>query len=103
MVLAEVEATRGRETERRIAWLTLFLGLTSGAIVALIGHTKGGAGLAIGTVLAWLNFRWLRRGANTFALASKGQAGSEEPGIPTGTYFLMLFRYCFIALAVYTS
>ncbi len=101
MVLAEVEATRGRETERRIAWLTLFLGLTSGAIVALIGHTKWGAGLAIGTVLAWLNFRWLRRGANTFALASKAQAGSEEPRVPTGTYFLMLFRYGLIALAVY--
>ena len=97
----EVEATRGRLTERRIAWLTLVLGLASGAIVALLGPANWGAGLATGTVFAWLNFRWLRRGANALVLASKAQAGSEEPRVPVGTYFLMLFRYGLIALAVY--
>src|SRR5437899_659373 len=97
----EVEATHGRLTERRIAWLTLVLGLTSGAILALFGHVNWGAGLATGAVLAWLNFRWLRRGANALVLASKAQAGSEEPRVPTGTYFLMLSRYGLIALAVY--
>jgi small-conductance mechanosensitive channel len=55
----------------------------------------------IGTALAWLNFRWLRRGMNTFVLASKAQAGSEKPRVPIGTYFLMLFRYGLIALVVY--
>ncbi len=101
MVLAEVEATRGRATERRIAWLTLFLGFTPGAIIALLGHTRWGAGLVIGTALAWLNFRWLRRGANTFVLASKAQAGSQNPRVPIATYFLILFRYSLIAFTVY--
>ncbi len=101
MVLAEVEATRGRATERRIAWLTLFLGFTPGVIVALLGHTRWGAGLVIGTVLAWLNFRWLRRGANTFVLASKAQAGSQNPRVPIVTYFLILFRYSLIAFTAY--
>ena len=96
-----VEASRGRATERRIAWLTLVLGFAAGAIVAVVGHTRWSAGLVIGTALAWLNFRWLRRGVNTFVLASKAQAGSEKPRVPFGTYFLMLLRYGLIAFAVY--
>jgi small-conductance mechanosensitive channel len=55
----------------------------------------------MGTLFAWLNYRWLRRGVNTFVLASMAQAGSEKPRVPAGTYFLMLFRYGLIALAVY--
>jgi small-conductance mechanosensitive channel len=101
MAPTEVEASRGRATERRIAWLTLVLGFVPGAIVALVGHARWGAGLVIGTALAWLNFRWLRRGVNTFVLASKAQSGSDKPRVPIGTYFLMLFRYGLIAFAVY--
>ena len=101
MAPSEVEGSRGRATERRIAWLTLVVGFASGAIMILAGQPRWGAGLVIGTALAWLNFRWLRRAMNTFVLASKAQAGSEKPRVPIGTYFLMLFRYGLIALAVY--
>jgi len=101
MIQAEVEASGGGATERRIAWLTLAAGLSAAAIVALIGQARWSAGLVIGTLLAWLNFRWLRRGVNTFVFASRAQAGSEKPRVPTGTYFLMLFRYGLIAFAVY--
>ena len=101
MAPTEVEASPGRATERRIAWLTLALGFSAGAIVVLIGHARWGAGLVIGTALAWLNYRWLRRGVNTFVFASKVQSGSEKPQVPIGTYFLMLFRYGLIAFAVY--
>ena len=101
MAPSEIDASRGRATERRIAWLTLVLGFASGEIMILAGQPRWGAGLVIGTALAWLNFRWLRRGMNTFVLASKAQAGSEKPRVPIGTYFLMLFRYGLIALAVY--
>ena len=97
----EAEVTRGRATERRIAWLTLLLGLASAAIVALAGHARWSAGLAMGTLFAWLNYRWLRRGVSTFVLASIAQVGAEKPRVPAGTYFLMLFRYGLIALAVY--
>jgi small-conductance mechanosensitive channel len=101
MAPTEVEPSLGRATERRIAWLTLALGFIAGAIVALLGHARWSTGLAIGTTLAWLNFRWLRRGVSTFVLASKAQSGSEKPRVPTGTYFLMLFRYGLIAFTVY--
>ncbi len=101
MAPTEAEASGSRATERRIGWLTLVLGFTSGAIVALIGHTRWGAGLGVGTALGWLNYRWLRRGVNTLVLSSKAQAGSERPRVPIGTYFLMLFRYGLIAVTVY--
>jgi small-conductance mechanosensitive channel len=101
MAPAEAEPSRGRVMEQRIAWLTLLLGFTPAAIVSLNGHARWGAGLLLGTILAWLNYRWLRRGVSAFVLASKSQAGSPKPRVPLGTYFLMLFRYGLIALAVY--
>jgi len=101
MAPTEVEQSRGRATERRIAWLTLAVGFSAGAITILIGQARWGAGLVMGTGLAWLNFRWLRRGVNSLVFASQAQAGSEKPRVPTGTYFLMLFRYGLIAFAVY--
>ena len=101
MAPTEAEPSRGRATERRIAWLTLLLGITAAAIVTLYGHARWGAGLVIGTVLAWLNYSWLRRGVSAFVLGSKAQSGSVRPRVPAGTYFLMLFRYGLIAFAVY--
>lgn len=101
MAPGEVESSRGRATERRIAWLTLALGFSAGAIVALLGHVRWATGLVIGASLAWFNFRWLRRGANALVSASRAQAGAEKPRVPTGTYFLMLFRYGLIAFSVY--
>ena len=101
MAPSEVESSRGRVTESRIARLTLALGFAAAATAALAGHARWGAGLLIGTVLAWLNYRWLRRGINTFVLASKAQAGLETPRVPIGTYFLMFFRYALIGFAVY--
>ena len=59
------------------------------------------AGLAIGTVLAWLNFRWLKRGLDALVLASKAQEGREKPQVPLATYFTAIFRYGLLALAVY--
>jgi small-conductance mechanosensitive channel len=55
-------------------------------------------GLLIGAVLAWLNFRWLRRGLDALVAAS---AAAEEPRVPLGAYFGAVFRYGLIALVVY--
>ncbi|MCU1243078.1 MAG: hypothetical protein JWO71_3804 [Candidatus Acidoferrum typicum] len=59
------------------------------------------AGLLIGAVLAWLNFRWLRRGLDALVAASTAQAGVEKPRVPLGSYFGAVFRYGLIALIVY--
>jgi ATP synthase I chain len=93
-------AAIGAATERRIAWLTLVIG----AVAAVAGlAARGwlwGLGLAIGTLLAWLNFRWLARGLDALVAASTAQTGAPKPRVPISTYFLAVFRYTLIALAV---
>jgi hypothetical protein len=88
-------------TERRISWLTLLIGSVAALLVALLRDRLWGAGLGIGAALAWLNFRWLRRGLDGLVLASTAQAGKEKPVMPLLSYFGMLFRYGLIAFAVY--
>jgi small-conductance mechanosensitive channel len=95
------DASPGTVTERRISWLTLFIGILAGIIVALLYDKLWGAGLAIGATLAWLNFRWLKRSLDALVAVSTAQTGSEKARVPLGTYFRMLFRYGLMAAAVY--
>ena len=88
-------------TERRISWLTLLIGFFAALLVAVVRDRLWGAGLAIGAALAWLNFRWLRRGLDALVTVSTAQTGKQKPSVPLLTYFAMLFRYGLIALAVY--
>jgi len=101
MASSVIESPSGAVTERRISWLTLLIGLVAGLLVALLRDRLWGAGLGIGAALAWLNFRWLRRGLDALVMASTAQAGEEKPTVPLLSYFGMLFRYGLIALAVY--
>jgi ATP synthase I subunit len=91
----------GLRTERRIAWLTLVFGLMASAAAAFGGSRLWAAGLLIGAVLAWLNFRWLRRGLDALVAASAAQAGAAKPRVPLSAYFAAVFRYGLIALLVY--
>lgn len=95
------EEVAGAATERRIACLTLVIGFVAAAILALVGRRPWATGIAIGTVLAWFNFRWLKRGLDALVVASEAQRGSEKPHVPLVTYFTAIFRYGLLALAVY--
>ncbi len=101
MASSAVESAPAALTERRISWLTLLIGLVAALLVAILRDRLWGAGLAIGAGLAWLNFRWLRRGLDSLVVASTTQADKENPEVPLLSYFAMLFRYGLIALAVY--
>lgn len=91
----------GRQTERRIGWLTLLFGLVAAALVAVLRYRLWAAGLAVGTVLGWLNFRWLRRAADALVTVSTAQEGREKPKVPLTIYLAALFRYGLLGLAVY--
>ncbi len=91
----------GRKTERRIGWLTLVFGFVATAVVLVLRHKRWGAGLAIGTVLGWLNFRWLGRAVDALVVVSTAQAGREKPKVPLTAYLAALFRYGLLGLAVY--
>jgi len=103
MAQERADLSRGAATERRISWLTLVLGFAACAVAGILRNAAWAAGLLIGTLFAWLNYRWLRRGLNALVSAATVQAGSEKPRVPLGTYFRMLFRYGLIALGVYVS
>jgi hypothetical protein len=96
-------AVTGTLTEKRIAWLTLTLGVTASLATGILYHWSWAAGLMIGSVLAWLNFRWLARGLDALVADSTAQAGAPKPQVPVTTYFLALFRYALIALIVYVN
>jgi hypothetical protein len=101
MAASAAESSPAALTERRISWLTLLIGMAAGLSVALLSNRLWGAGLGIGAALAWLNFRWLRRGLDALVVASTAQAGEEKPAVPLLSYFGIVFRYGLIALAVY--
>jgi hypothetical protein len=79
---------------------TLLIGATAAIAVLLTHRPLFAAGLTIGTILAWLNFRWLARGLDGLVAQSTAQSGAEKPRVPITTYFFAAFRYTLIALAV---
>ncbi len=91
----------GKLTERRISWLTLVFGGLAGLGGGLLRGRVWGVGLVIGAVLAYFNFRWLRRGLDGLVEASTAQAGRKKPQVPLGSYSLALLRYGLIGLTVY--
>jgi hypothetical protein len=62
-----------------------------------------GAGVAIGTLLAWLNYRWLKLGVNALVVSATEGDGPASSRVPLGTYLKFAGRYLLIGLAVYAS
>src|SRR5947208_2294191 len=91
-------AITGSRTETRISWLTLILGAIAVGVAAFMGNRAWTAGLAIGALLGWLNFRWLRRGLDALVTASTAQQGTEKAVVPWWNYLLAVFRYALIGL-----
>jgi small-conductance mechanosensitive channel len=101
MADSQVSVTTATQTERRIAWLTVFFGAVAAVAAAGLHQPLWAGGLMVGAVLAWFNFRWLRQGMNALVAASQTQAGVPRPRVPIGAYFRVLFRYALIAVTVY--
>ncbi len=88
---------------RRIAWLTLALGFAAALIWFLARSHRQGLGIAIGTALAWLNYRWLDQGLGAFVTVAQAQEGSEQARVPAGIYWKFAGRYVLIGLAIYVT
>ena len=89
------------QSEKRISWLTLVLGGVAGLGAGYFRGAAWGGGIFIGSVLSWLNFRWLRQGMDALVNAATAQAEQKTVHVPVGTYFKMAFRYGLIGLVVY--
>ena len=98
---ATVNAAPYLQTEKWIAHFTLIIGAAAAIPVALFRGIPWGAGILIGAILAWLNFRWLKQGLDALTAAATAQADHPKPQVPLSTYFTAAFRYMLIAFAVY--
>jgi small-conductance mechanosensitive channel len=140
---APAKRPRFQNLERLIAGMTLAIGLAAALAVGLLHDWVWAAGVAIGSVLAWLNFRWLKQGVAALAATAVAQSNgnisngdregtasavpeaAENPRasapevsdvnqdlpesarsqkishVPLGSYFMAMFRYALIAIAVY--
>ncbi len=98
---ATVNVARYLQTEKWIAHCTLLFGLLAAISVAVFHSLPWGAGILIGAILAWLNFRWLKQGLDALTAAATAQADQPKPQVPVSTYFTAAFRYMLIAFAVY--
>jgi hypothetical protein len=85
---------------RRVQWLTLILGWAGALAAGLLKSHRAGYGVAIGTVLAWVNYRWLDQGLSSFVRGSVAQTGLPKPQVPLSTYLKFGGRYALIGLAL---
>jgi hypothetical protein len=92
------DLARFRLSESLISHLTLVIGLLAAIPVAYFYSPRSGAGILIGSILAWLNFRWLKQGLDVLTAAI---AARQKGKVPISTYFKAMFRYGLIALAAY--
>ncbi len=90
-----------RAAERRIEWLTLALGAAGAVFAALRWDWRAGAGVALGALLTWLNFRWLKQGVGALVTVSTVQAGSEHARVPRSVYLKFFGRFALLLLVVY--
>ena len=92
---------RFQSLERRIAHMTLIVGFVSAVAVGFLYEWIWAAGVAIGAVLAWLNFRWLKQGIEALGRAMTAQSRQQKAEVPLGAYFKAMFRYGLIAFFMY--
>jgi hypothetical protein len=86
---------------RRVQYLTVILGLAGALAVGVLKSRPAGYGIAFGSLLAWLNFRWLEQGLSSFVRGSAAQEGLPKPQVPISTYAKFGGRYALIGLALY--
>jgi hypothetical protein len=97
------ENERALSLSRRIAWLTLLLGLLAALVVAFAKSPRAGLGIAVGTSLAWLNYRWLDQTLGALVTVATAQAGSPQSRVPARIYWKFAGRYVLMGLAIYVT
>jgi hypothetical protein len=91
----------GSGTLRRVEWLTLALGGLGTALAEWRWGWRGALGVALGTVLSWVNFRWLKGGVHAFGKAATELAGSEAARVPKRAFVKFIGRFALLLVAVY--
>ena len=91
----------GARTVRRISYLIPGFGFASALLAVLFQRLDWAGGLIAGSILAWLNFHWLKRGVEAFTSRPAGQTEAKGSRGRAAAYITASFRYVLIGLAVY--
>jgi len=87
--------------ERRIEYVTLGIGAVATIGALFWAGIRAGAGVAVGAILAWLNYRWLKQGVGALAGLAKAQTGALRVRVPRSVYFKFIGRYVLLILVAY--
>lgn len=87
--------------ERRIEYVTLVIGAVGAVAAIVFWSVRAGAGVAVGAVLAWLNYRWLKQGVGALAGLAKAQEGAAKVHVPRSVYFKFIGRYVLLIVVAY--
>jgi ATP synthase I chain len=93
--------SESRAVETRIQQFILIVGAAMTLAAALGWGVRAAQGTAIGSALCWLNFRWLRQGAEGVIRLGLAQAGVETARVPKSTHAKFLGRVALLVLVVY--
>jgi hypothetical protein len=91
----------GTATLRRVEWLTLVLGGVVAPFAASRWGWRGGLGVVLGTVLSWINFRWLKGGVHAFGKTATEQTSPDNARVPKGALAKFIGRFALLLVAVY--
>ena len=103
MLPADPSNETGIRASRRISRLTLILGFAAAIVVFALKSHPAGIGVALGTILAWLNFRWLDQALIALERQATAQQGSPAARVPFQIYVKIAGRYVLMAAAIYVT
>jgi len=99
--LSTDESPAGGRIVQNISWLTLVTGAAGALLAFALRRSDWSQGILIGAILAWLNFRWLKRGVTAMLSAPAEQAEAEKKGNIAASAILAFFRYALIGILAY--
>jgi len=71
--------------------------------VLIWGLRRSSFGIAIGALVAWINYVWLKQGVEVLARVAVEQESSPQPRVPARVYFRFAGRFVLMGLVVYVS
>lgn len=92
--IPEAERALYARAERRIEWLTVAFGVVGGLVLVVVASWRAGAGFAVGALLGFLNFRWIKEMATALV-----EAGRRR--ISRWTYAKLFLRYGLLGVVLY--
>jgi ATP synthase I chain len=96
----EEQARFHEQYSRRILTYTLVSGVIVAIVAAAMHSVRWSAGVAVGTALALLNYRWLDQALGGMVTAAQAQEGATKAVVPVSLYAKFMGRYLLIAIVL---